>query len=169
MALPPRAWGCKALAQSTRISGRTLIATGTPASAVRLGRDYHICLKRSDNIIIMANGAPLISSLICALIHTVGIAYYRPHILYAGFLCTGVAASVANHALTSRTIKWVDRSCMIIGVPITIWLAPNLFIQASTVGACIIFIAAKRHKSVYLHSLSHYMITAINMAVITQA
>ncbi len=114
----------------------------------------------------MANQRLFHSALVCATIHGLGIFVYVPHPLYAAFLLCCVGASLANHGLTSSVAKWVDRSCMYVGVPITLWLAPQHVVRIFTLGAGGVYMLGKYSNSSILHSISHGMITSVNILIL---
>ncbi len=103
---------------------------------------------------------------LCALTHALGIVYYQPPPIYALFLTLCVSASVANHSYTSEYLKWLDRACMAVGAPLTYVIAPVPYIKYATLIAACVYGAGKYYNSTFIHSISHYMITGVNILIL---
>ena len=102
----------------------------------------------------------------CALIHIGGIIYYQPPVRYSLFLITCVTVSIANHSYTSNFLKYIDRTCMTVGMPITYYLSPNSITRYTTALVGVIYLLGKYYKNYYIHSISHYIITIINIIIL---
>jgi uncharacterized membrane protein len=70
----------------------------------------------------MANPVLLKSSILFGLIHIALIAFLKVNPWLIALYIIGILTSILNHAYTSNTIKWFDRSWMALGTIINIIL-----------------------------------------------
>lgn len=117
----------------------------------------------------MANKILQQSTILCALVHIYGIYYYKnPSIYYKLHLFIGLALSLANHTYTNRLAQQLDRAYMTLSVPATLLIAPTRALQLGVCAPVAIYLIGKWRRSPIIHSLAHYILTAVHLGILCE-
>ncbi len=114
----------------------------------------------------MANSTLCCIAAICTLLHLLTMLVYTPPLLYASFILLALTTSILNHGFTSLILKYLDRTVMTLGIPVTLWMAPTLLLQGLTALVGLVYFFGKSYGSTMMHAVAHFLITFINIRIL---
>ena len=114
----------------------------------------------------MANSTLCCTAVTCTLLHLLTMLVYTPPLIYATFILLALMTSILNHGFTSPILKYLDRTVMIVGIPVTLWMAPTLSLRILTGLVAAVYFLGKTRESTFLHAIAHFLITFINIRIL---
>jgi hypothetical protein len=112
----------------------------------------------------MVNNTLFKSAAFCSACQITTLFYLQPPQLYTLFILGGCLTSLLNHGTTNKYIQLLDRSYMLLGVPITYLIAPSPILKAAPVLAAFLYLLGKHHW----HITAHIVITITNICICCQ-
>jgi hypothetical protein len=116
----------------------------------------------------MVNNTLFKSAAFCSVYQIVGLFYLQPPQLYTLFILGGCATSLLNHGTTYKYIQLLDRSYMLLGVPITYLTAPSPILKVAPALAVLLYLLGKYQKHDIYHIAAHMLISTANICICFQ-
>ena len=109
----------------------------------------------------MVNNTLFKSAAFCSACQITTLFYLQPHPLYGLFIIGGCTTSLLNHGTTNRYIQLLDRSYMLLGVPITYLIAHSPILKVAPILAALLYLLGKH----CWHITAHVVITITNICI----